>query len=97
MKNSNQLTNLEIVIAGQIDDIKIEKKFDSKMANIRCRFIDLLLLKNQNNQIVSDSYLKSIWKIAESGLSIEKGEKLVLSYQDFVLNEMLNKVSGGWQ
>lgn len=97
MKNLNRLVNLEIVINSQLNDAEIEKSFDPKMAFTRCKFVNLLVPKNSLNEIVSDSYLESVWKIAELGLTIEKGEKHVQSYKDFVLNQMLNKVSGGWQ
>lgn len=97
MKNSNRLVNLEIVINSHLNDAKIEKSFNPKMAFIRCKFVNLLVPKNSMNEMVSDSYLDSVWKIAESGLTIEKAEEHVKSYDEFVLENMLNKVSAGWK
>ncbi len=94
MKNSTQKISLEIVIASQLEDAKIEKSFNSKLSFTRTKFVNLLLAKNPTTEMVTDAYLNSVWMVAESGLL--NGEKHVKSYTDFMLSGMLDKVSGGW-
>jgi hypothetical protein len=96
MKNSTKKISLQEVIKSELENSCIEQSFDSKIANIRVRFVHFLLLKNEATEMVTDKYLQSIWKLAESDLTIGYASKYVTSYTDFMLSEMLDKVSGGW-
>ena len=94
MRNSTNKISLEIVIKSQLNDAKIEKSFNSKLSSTRCKFVNLLLAKNSASEMVTDAYLNSVWEVAESGL-LNK-ENYIKSYTDFMLEKMLDKVSGGW-
>jgi len=96
MKKSTKKISLEEVIKLELENSCIEQSFDKNMANTRVRFVHFLLLKNPVTEMVTDKYLKSIWKLAESDLTIGYASKYVTAYTDFMLDEMLDKVSGGW-
>jgi len=96
MKNSTKKISLQEVIKSELENSCIEQSFDSKISNTRVRFVHFLLLKNEATEMVTDKYLKTIWKLAESDLTIGYASKYVTSYTDFMLSEMLDKVSGGW-
>lgn len=94
MRNSTNKISLEIVIKSQLNDAEIEKSFNAKLASTRYKFVNLLLAKNSVSEMVTDAYLNSVWEIAESGL-LNK-ENYIKPYTEFMLQKMLDKVSGGW-
>lgn len=96
MKNSTRKISLEIVIKSHLADAEIEKSFDKKLSFTRTKFVNLLLAKNSSTEMVTDAYLNEVWELAESGLTTEYLSTRIKSYRDFMLSEMLDKVSGGW-
>jgi hypothetical protein len=94
MRNLNHKIELAIVIKSHLNDAEIEKSFNAKLAFTRCKFVNLLLAKNSTTEMVTDKYLQSVWKVAE--VNIQNPENHIQSYSDFMLDQMLDKVSGGW-